>query len=111
MTWGAISFCRNTGVGGVGLNKFLTKSQAEAAALDRCEQFGGTDCIIQLSFHDQCAVTARSAASVAAASSATADRATSMALAECERDTAVTGSDAVCKITWTGRAERTLGLN
>ncbi|WP_343034348.1 MULTISPECIES: DUF4189 domain-containing protein [Stenotrophomonas] len=52
-TWGAVAFS-NSGDAGAVAGK-LTKSEAVAAAIDKCAQWGASDCQADFTFKNQCA--------------------------------------------------------
>ena len=89
--WGAISVDISNGKFGAG-KSMRTKSQAEKAALDDCVKEGGKNCVIDLSYYDQCAAVAWGTDYVTTASAETKEQASSRASETCGKQTSA------CKI-------------
>lgn len=80
--WGAISVDTSNGKFGIG-KSMPTKKQAEEAASYECEEEGGKNCVIDLSYYNQCAAVAWGAAYVTTASAETKEQASLRAAQTC----------------------------
>ena len=87
LTWGAVALS-STGELGAVTGEF-SKRKAEREALRRCQSWGGKDCVIKITYKNQCAAVAwpgSERARSAYASAATADEAERVALSTCNHD-------------------------
>ncbi len=87
--WGAIAVGSTMGGGGVGVViNSKDKKTAEISALSQCHiNGGGSECRIEISYYNQCAVVAWGDNYYSTASSATIERASKIALKTCKSKT------------------------
>lgn len=87
-TWGALS--ANTS-GDIGLaSGKLSKSDAAAEAVARCEAFGAGKCVAKHYFYNQCISVARAESGQSATVTGPREKATDLAVEECEKNTNAT---------------------
>ena len=101
-TWGAIGYSTENGTAGLALNNYLTKDAAEDAALKRCADLGGTNCVVAMAFYDQCGAAARSSLIFSTAGGVDVAQATDRVIARCQKATEKAGLSESCVVTWTG---------
>lgn len=89
--WGAIATDAKNGYMGVAVD-MRSKYLAQATALTQCRDFGGTECVIAISYANQCAVLAVGDGSFLIRAAPTLAEATSAAFRECQN------SGMACKI-------------
>jgi len=89
--WGAIATDAKNGYMGVAVDK-ESKYIAQATALTECRHFGGTECVVAISYANQCAVLATGNDSYLIRAAPTMAEARNAAFQECE------SSGMVCKI-------------
>lgn len=81
--WGAIATDAKNGYMGVAVDK-QSKYIAQATALTECRNYGGTECVIAISYANQCAVLATGDGSFLIRAAPTIAEASSAAFRECE---------------------------
>ena len=83
-TWGAIAASKSTGEAGTASGK-LSESEAKEAAIRQCALSGADDCVIHLSYNNQCSAFAVSESDTFFQSSPTEQRAITLVMRYCER--------------------------
>jgi len=94
-TWGAISVDGSSGSLGavVGLS---SEKEAQQAALNKCRANGGSNCSIDLTYYNQCAVMILGSRKYSTASAATVERATQLGMETCS------AVDTSCRVYYSG---------
>ncbi|MGN7918909.1 MULTISPECIES: DUF4189 domain-containing protein [Lysobacter] len=92
--WGAIATDAPKAVLGTSTG-MKSKRQAEAQALSQCRKRGGKNCVLDVSYFDQCAILVTGDKKYSVHTAATVDRASELGMRQCSND------DVNCRIHYT----------
>jgi hypothetical protein len=84
-SWGAMAMDDSNGVAGI-VTDLSSKRTAKKAAIQECRSRGGVDCTIARTYKNQCLVVVASSKKSQIVNAATINRATELAMRDCEND-------------------------